>query len=102
MTEVAWGRDAPVTLQLPVRGSNGRSRLPYVHTSPSPRGGGLMKEPTAMTDAKANLRAAIDAKCRECIYDPGSAGSWRVQVADCCSSNCPLHALRPMPRVTAS
>lgn len=43
-----------------------------------------------------SLRAAIDAKCKSCIYDPASGnGGWREQVSACSSSNCPLHPVRP-------
>ena len=30
--------------------------------------------------------------------DPLAAGTWREQTAACASGNCPLHALRPVPR----
>lgn len=40
---------------------------------------------------------AISAKCRDCIYDPGAAGTWRQQVAACESGNCPLFDFRPCP-----
>lgn len=44
-----------------------------------------------------SLRAAVNAKCRSCIYDPGSGnGTWREQVEACSSSNCPLHPCRPI------
>jgi hypothetical protein len=44
-----------------------------------------------------SLRAAVNAKCRSCIYDPGSGnGTWREQVEACSSSNCPLHPFRPI------
>lgn len=43
-----------------------------------------------------SLRAAIDAKCKSCIYDPGDCGNWREQVSGCSSGNCPLHAVRPI------
>ena len=48
---------------------------------------------------RPSLRAAIDAKCKSCIYDPGSRGlgAWREQVAACSSTNCPLHPVRPLP-----
>lgn len=46
--------------------------------------------------APRSLRAAIDAKCRDCIYDPGGGGTWREQVQACSSGNCPLHPLRPI------
>lgn len=43
-----------------------------------------------------SLRAAINAKCKSCIHDPGSGGgTWREQVTACSSSNCPLHSVRP-------
>jgi hypothetical protein len=44
-----------------------------------------------------SLRTAVNAKCRSCIYDPGSGhGTWREQVEACSSSNCPLHPFRPI------
>lgn len=47
---------------------------------------------------RPSMRQAINAKCRECIYDPiGGRGTWREQVGDCVSANCALHPLRPMP-----
>jgi hypothetical protein len=42
-------------------------------------------------------RGAIAAKCKSCIYDPISPGTWRAQVAECSSTNCPLHPFRPGP-----
>lgn len=44
-----------------------------------------------------NLRAAVNAKCKECIYDPVTGkGTWRQQVAACRSTQCPLYWVRPM------
>lgn len=43
-----------------------------------------------------SLRAAIDAMCKRCIYDPGAHGNWREQVSECSSTGCPLHPLRPI------
>jgi hypothetical protein len=34
---------------------------------------------------RGGLRARIDAKCCECIYDPSQAGTWRKQVENCTS-----------------
>ena len=45
---------------------------------------------------RPSLRAAVDAMCKGCIYDPGTNGNWREQVSGCSSSNCPLHPLRPI------
>lgn len=48
---------------------------------------------------KAGLRAKIDAKCIECIYDPTSEGNWRKQVHFCTDTACPLFSVRPKSRV---
>jgi hypothetical protein len=43
-----------------------------------------------------SLRKAINAKCRECIYDPiAGGGSWLQQITSCTSPNCPLFGVRP-------
>jgi hypothetical protein len=45
-----------------------------------------------------SLRKAIDAKCKDCIYDPlCGGGTWREQVAQCSSVSCPLWVVRPAP-----
>jgi hypothetical protein len=44
-----------------------------------------------------SLRAAIDAKCKDCIYDACSPGTWRAQVAQCPAPACPLWPYRPAP-----
>lgn len=45
---------------------------------------------------RLSMRAAINAKCKECIHDPLSGlGSWRQQVEGCTSVDCPLYELRP-------
>jgi len=43
-----------------------------------------------------SLRAAINAKCKECIYDPIGDGNWRQQVMACMSPECPLYSVRPV------
>ena len=51
------------------------------------------------------LRQAINAKCKDCIYDPLSGlGSWRQQVGGCTSTDCPLWPIRPVakPKADAS
>ena len=47
---------------------------------------------------KPGRAAAINAKCVECIYDPDAlgCGSWRKQVEDCTSYDCPLYNYRPV------
>lgn len=49
---------------------------------------------------RTSLRSAINAKCKECAYDPKArgCGSWREQVANCAGVNCPLYTVRPVPR----
>lgn len=42
-------------------------------------------------------KKAIDEKCKECIYDPSEAGSWRKQIENCTSYTCPLYEYRPVP-----
>jgi hypothetical protein len=46
--------------------------------------------------SRLSLREAINAKCKECIYDPkAEAGTWRQQVEACTSKTCPLFEVRP-------
>lgn len=47
---------------------------------------------------RMSLRAAIDAKCRECIHNPHASGTWREQVTACTSRGCPLYPVRPLSR----
>lgn len=42
-----------------------------------------------------SLRDALNAKCRDCIYDPKAGGTWREQTAACPASSCPLWPYRP-------
>ncbi len=50
------------------------------------------------TQSRPTLRNAVNAKCKECVFDPHALGNWREQVADCRGVNCPLYSLRPVPR----
>ena len=45
---------------------------------------------------------AIDAKCRECIFDDLADGTWRMQVEQCELTGCALHPYRPVSRSKAS
>lgn len=48
------------------------------------------------TKKRVSLRSAIDAKCRQCIYDPQPGnGTWRQQVEDCTATECALYEVRP-------
>jgi hypothetical protein len=48
-----------------------------------------------------SLRAAINAKCKDCIYDPLSGlGNWRQQVGACTAKTCPLWPVRPLSSTT--
>jgi hypothetical protein len=42
-----------------------------------------------------SMRAAINAKCKDCIYDDCAPGNWRQQVQACTISTCSLWAYRP-------
>jgi hypothetical protein len=43
-----------------------------------------------------SLRAAINAFCKACLYDPiGGTGTWRQQVEACTARHCPLFPVRP-------
>jgi hypothetical protein len=45
-----------------------------------------------------SLRAAINKKCKDYIYDPKSGlGTWREQVEKCVSPDCGLYPVRHMP-----
>ena len=47
----------------------------------------------------ASLRQAINAKCKDCIYDPLSGlGTWRQQVEGCTSTDCGLYPVRPVSK----
>lgn len=50
------------------------------------------------TPSRVSLRHAINERCKGCIYDPLSRGSWREQIAACNNTGCALHAVRPVPR----
>ena len=49
--------------------------------------------------AVRGLRARINQKCRDCIYDGENGGTWREQVYLCTIQGCPLWDIRPMPSV---
>ena len=55
-----------------------------------------MQADTKILGKKPKLRTKINAKCKECIYDPYAAGSWRKQVEYCTSYKCPLYSVRPV------
>ena len=40
---------------------------------------------------------AIEAKCKECIFDPLDEGTWRQQVQACEIKSCALYPYRPKP-----
>lgn len=43
---------------------------------------------------------AINAKCKDCIYDEHNGGTWRDQTEDCTVISCPLYELRPVSAAT--
>ena len=44
----------------------------------------------------ASLKKCIEAKCKDCTYDPCAAGSWRSQVEECTVKSCALWEVRPI------
>ena len=44
------------------------------------------------------MRKAINVKCKDCIYDPLSTGSWLEQVFQCSMRDCGLYPYRPIPK----
>ena len=43
------------------------------------------------------LRTAINAMCKQCVYDPESGlGTWRQQTEACRVTECPLWKVRPV------
>lgn len=48
------------------------------------------------------MRAAINAMCKDCIYDPTNGGKWREQVEACTSPECPLYNVRPREKTRKS
>jgi hypothetical protein len=43
----------------------------------------------------AGMRAGINAKCKDCIYDKYAGGTWREQVEACTLTTCGLWPFRP-------
>ena len=48
-------------------------------------------------EPRASLRNAIDTKCRDCGAADGGA-HWRLHVAGCTVTACPLWNVRPLPK----
>ena len=44
---------------------------------------------------------AINAKCKDCIFDEYAEGTWRMQVEQCELTGCALHPYRPKSRSNA-
>jgi hypothetical protein len=54
-------------------------------------------------NTKPSLRSAINAMCRNCLYDRISGpGSWRQQIEACTAKTCPLYNVRPRPAPTTA
>lgn len=41
---------------------------------------------------------AINAKCKDCIYDPANGGTWVKQVELCTMPDCALYPYRPLTK----
>jgi len=49
----------------------------------------------SVSSIKHSLRKAVNAKCKDCIYDNLAPGTWRQQVTLCTVNMCPLWEVRP-------
>ena len=47
---------------------------------------------------RRSRQQAIEAKCKDCIYDPLDDGTWRQQVERCEITDCALWNYRPKSR----
>ena len=52
----------------------------------------------AFEGKKLTRQQAINAFCKNCLYDPLDSGNWRQQVGRCAITECHLHAYRPVSR----
>jgi len=55
---------------------------------------------TATRAPKLSLRGAINAHCKDCIYDENAKGegNWRQQVEACAVTKCSLYPVRPISK----
>jgi hypothetical protein len=45
---------------------------------------------------KPSRKTAIEQNCRDCVYDPANAGTWRQQVSLCACHDCAMWQWRPV------
>ena len=50
----------------------------------------------AFPAGSTSRKKAVEAFCKECLYDPLSAGTWRMQIELCSAYACPLWRVRPV------
>lgn len=52
------------------------------------------------SSVKLSLRGAVNAACKDCIYDECAKGegSWRQQVEACTVTKCALYPVRPISK----
>ena len=46
--------------------------------------------------AGVSVRKAVNAKCKDCSWDPAAPGTWKVQIQCCPCIECPLWPIRPV------
>ena len=44
---------------------------------------------------RISLRQSVNDACKQCVYDPFAAGTWKQQVTLCSFFSCPLWKVRP-------
>jgi hypothetical protein len=68
---------------------------PTLETIAKMRAGRAAAHAARKLNPRPGWRKAIDAKCKDCGYDPFDVGAWREQVERCTCTDCPLFPLRP-------
>lgn len=53
-----------------------------------------------MTKKHLSAQKAIDAKCKDCIYDELDIGTWRDQTTLCPAKSCDLWEYRPLNKAS--
>ena len=59
-----------------------RKSAPTYQTIPRQQTGQLSSGKHPKTPRRNSLRKSVNAKCKECIYDPYARGTWRKQVQE--------------------
>lgn len=53
-----------------------------------------------METKRLTRQQAINANCKDCLYDKAEQGTWRMQVEACTIKTCPFYSYRPLPNLS--